>query len=79
LNAGACIKFGDKPVALMGGEGISSQVQFLEKRLQEERQVQIMNEKSLFWKLLQHIFWKFYDPWKIRREKNTTATIKKKK
>lgn len=66
LASGATVKFGTFPVAIMGGQGISSDPAMLEKRLREESLVQRMNEKKLFWRMAQKMFHAIYFPYKTR-------------
>ncbi len=63
---GCSVEFGQFPVTLMGGSGLGSDPKFMLKRLKEERLVQRLNEKSLFWKMAQFLFALFYMPYKIR-------------
>jgi len=65
LARNCSVKFGKFPVVLMGGEGVSSNPEFILKRLKEERLVQILNEKRQFWRLLQFVFHMLYLPYKI--------------
>ena len=65
LARNCSVKFGNFPVALMGGEGVGSNPEFILKRLKEERLIQILNEKRLFWRLLQFVFHMLYLPYKI--------------
>ena len=58
------VKFGSQPVALMGGDGVGSDLKFIHKRLAEERQVQAQNEQNPVWKTAQFIFRLFYRPYK---------------
>jgi len=58
------VRFGDFPVAYMGGEGIGTNFDFSEKRLEEERLVQFLNERSLFWRGAQMLFRVLYVPYK---------------
>ncbi len=64
LARNCSVKFGKFPVALMGGEGVGSNPEFILKRLKEERLVQVLNEKKLFWRLLQFVFHMLYLPYK---------------
>jgi glycosyltransferase involved in cell wall biosynthesis len=61
------IKFGQFPVALMGGFGIGSDHRNLRKRLEEERLAQKLNEKNPFWKTAQLFFRLIYRPYKLSR------------
>jgi glycosyltransferase involved in cell wall biosynthesis len=65
LARNCSVKFGKIPVALMGGEGIGSNPEFILKRLKEERLVQVLNEKNISWRLLQFVFHMLYLPYKI--------------
>jgi len=64
LARNCSVKFGKFPVALMGGEGVGSNPEFILKRLKEERLIQILNEKKVFWRLLQFVFHMLYLPYK---------------
>lgn len=65
LDAGYRINFGRQPVALMGGIGIGSRMDTLHRRLAEERQVQLLNETSVLWRILQMIFGRLYKKYKF--------------
>jgi glycosyltransferase involved in cell wall biosynthesis len=65
LNAGASVSFEDFPVAYMGGAGPCSLEDYLPVRLQEENRLQSSNEKNLFWRVMQKLFWLLYYPYKI--------------
>jgi glycosyltransferase involved in cell wall biosynthesis len=58
------VKFGKFPVAIMGGEGVGTNLKTTHKRLEEERRVQQLNEKNPLWRLAQQIFAFFYLPYK---------------
>lgn len=62
--AKARIRYFSRPVSLMGGCGISSGRQVLLKRLEEEKKVQELNEKSPFWRAAQKAFRLLYIPYK---------------
>jgi len=62
----ATIRYFHRPVSRMGGYGISSQRQVLLKRLDEEKQVQELNERSLWWRTAQKAFRSLYLPYKTR-------------
>jgi len=64
LARNCSVKFGKFPVALTGGEGVSSNPEFILKRLKEERLVQIINERNILWKIAQSIFHTLYVPYK---------------
>lgn len=66
LDSGATVNFGSFPVAIMGGQGISSDPKMLEKRLEEEILVQRLNEKKRFWRIAQGLFHFLYYPYKTR-------------
>jgi len=67
LRAGASIRHFDRPVAVMGGEGVSSNPLLLLKRLKEEQAIQDLNEKNPFWRTGQKVFNLLYVPYKTRR------------
>jgi glycosyltransferase involved in cell wall biosynthesis len=58
--AKASFRFFSRPVCRMGGFGISSGRQVLLTRLEEEKKVQELNEKSLLWRAAQKAFRLFY-------------------
>lgn len=66
INSKIPTTFETLPVAVMGGRGISARPDLLAKRLWEERIVQLDNERSRFWRLLQAVFWAFYGPYKTK-------------
>ena len=66
LMSRSTIKFGNQPIALMGGKGVSSAPELLYKRLREEALVQRSNEKNLFWRIAQLLFQRLYFPYKTR-------------
>jgi glycosyltransferase involved in cell wall biosynthesis len=66
LKARSKVKFYRYPIAIMGGEGISSNEDFLLIRLREESSVQIMNETNRFWRAIQSLFRTIYVPYKTR-------------
>ena len=66
LMSRSMIKFGNEPIALMGGKGISSTPELIIKRLHEEALVRKMNENNLFWRNAQLLFQKLYFPYKTR-------------
>jgi glycosyltransferase involved in cell wall biosynthesis len=70
----ATIRYFHRPVSRMGGYGISSQRQVLLKRLDEEKQVQELNEKSLWWRTAQKAFRSLYLPYKTRCLKRPRPT-----
>ena len=74
LGRKVSVKFGKFPVALMGGGGIGSDPKYMIERLKEERLVQKLNEKNIFWKTVQFIFSSFYMKYKI----NSLSTRNKK-
>jgi hypothetical protein len=59
------VKFGKFPVAIMGGKGVGTDPEMMNKRLKEERQVQRINERNPFWRLTQNIFACLYRPYKM--------------
>lgn len=65
LHSGASVRFGRKPVALMGGGGISSDLNLIRCRLLEERKVQQLNEAHRIWRIFQVFFHLIYDPYKL--------------
>jgi hypothetical protein len=64
LARNCSVKFGQTPVALMGGEGVGSNPEFISKRLKEDRLVQILNERNILWKAAQYVFHTLYVPYK---------------
>ncbi len=66
LMSRSTVKFGNQPIALMGGKGISSAPELLVKRLHEEALVRRINENNLFWRIAQLLFQKLYFPYKTR-------------
>jgi len=54
------VEFGNFPVALMGGYGIGSGTKNMDRRLREERRVQVLNERNPIWKVAQLFFRIFY-------------------
>lgn len=64
LSTRPSVKLEKRPVALMGGKGISSNQDFLIQRLQEEVQVQNLNENNRLWRLAQLLFRILYFPYK---------------
>lgn len=71
LDAHLSVKFGNYPVALMGGAGVGSDSQFIYKRLAEEKLVQLQNEQHLGWRTAQLIFRWLYLQYKKCRLKPT--------
>lgn len=67
LQAGASIQYFSRPLALMGGEGVSSDPRFLLKRLEEEQTVQDLNEQNPYWRAAQRVFRRLYVPYKTLR------------
>jgi glycosyltransferase involved in cell wall biosynthesis len=66
LLAGCTVKFHRAPlVALMGGAGIGTRLDFLERRLGEESLVQKLNEKNPLWRVGQIVFKSLYYPYKF--------------
>jgi glycosyltransferase involved in cell wall biosynthesis len=59
------VKFGKFPVAIMGGKGVGTNLEMIDKRLKEERLVQRLNERNPLWRLAQNIFACFYLPYKM--------------
>ena len=58
------VEFFDKPVSIMGGNGLSSVVDNLPQRLKEDQLAQAINEDNKFWKTTQKLFWTLYIPYK---------------
>ena len=74
------VKFGNFPVALMGGTGVGSISKFVYKRLAEERLLQVRNERNPGWRIAQFIFRSLYMPYKkyrISHAGDNKPTIKK--
>ena len=59
------VKYEEFPVAIMGGKGVGSHPETMDRRLKEERQVQRLNEKNTLWRLAQNLFACFYLPYKM--------------
>jgi glycosyltransferase involved in cell wall biosynthesis len=79
LKNNCSIRFERKPVALMGGAGVSSNDLQMNKRLREEIEVQKLNEKNPLWRLAQIYFWMLYIPYKtVLFKKLRKALIKRK-
>jgi glycosyltransferase involved in cell wall biosynthesis len=55
----------EPPVALMGGSGIGTRLDFLSRRLREESLVQAMNERNPLWRMCQIVFKTLYHPFRI--------------
>jgi glycosyltransferase involved in cell wall biosynthesis len=72
------IKFEKFPIATMGGKGIGTNTEMINRRLREERQVQRLNEKNLLWRSAQMIFTCFYLPYKMLAIKRPLIFQKKK-
>jgi glycosyltransferase involved in cell wall biosynthesis len=66
LKYGSTVKFGNLPLSLMGGTGISCDKNLLKTRLKEESLVQALNEKSLYWRSAQMLFRLLYTPYKTQ-------------
>ncbi len=64
LHYKCSVRFGKFPVALMGGTGVGSIVKFVYNRLEEERLVQMRNERNQGWRMAQFIFRSLYMPYK---------------
>ena len=60
------VQFEKFPVAMMGGSGIGSDTKYLKKRLNEEKLVQLQNERKKGWRFAQFFFRLFYTPYKKR-------------
>jgi glycosyltransferase involved in cell wall biosynthesis len=66
ILAGGSVKFYSKPpIALMGGSGIGTRLDFLRLRLKEEALVQKMNENNPIWRMWQVVFRRLYYPYKL--------------
>jgi len=66
ILAGCTVKFyREPPVALMGGSGVGTRLDFLKRRLREESLVQEMNERNPLWRMGQIVFKKLYHPYKM--------------
>lgn len=64
LQSNVCVRYGRFPVALMEGQGISSDRTFLKKRLNEEYWIQTINETQPVWRVAQLAFRMLYWPYK---------------
>jgi len=67
LKHNCLVKFGEEPVAFMGGSGIGSIVETAPQRLREEQMVQAINEDNYYWRTAQKIFWWLYMPYKKKQ------------
>jgi GT2 family glycosyltransferase len=66
ILAGCTVKFHrEPPVAMMGGSGIGTRLDFLNRRLKEESLVQEMNERNPLWRMGQIVFKRLYHPYKM--------------
>ncbi|ABC78152.1 glycosyltransferase family 2 protein [Syntrophus aciditrophicus] len=64
-STGCSVLIQSMPVAVSGCDGISSNPNYLKKRLLEECLIQETNEKKLRWKIMQRIFRRIYVPYKL--------------
>ena len=71
LKSGATVKFGPFPITKMSDGGISSLVY---NRVQEDRQVQLLNEDNLLWRITQKIFYAVYLPYKRLQHRTMRKT-----
>jgi len=76
LMARSKTKFGNQPIALMGGKGISSASEFLAKRLHEEDLVRKLNENNLLWRIVQLLFQALYFPYKMHLSRELSSPSK---
>jgi len=65
LQCKASVHFGEFPVAVMGGEGVGTVIDTALQRLEEERRVQIRNERNPLWRVAQSLFAAAYRPYKL--------------
>ena len=66
ILAGCTVKYHrEPPVALMGGSGVGTRLDFLKRRLREESLVQEMNERNPLWRMGQIVFKRLYHPYKM--------------
>jgi glycosyltransferase involved in cell wall biosynthesis len=66
ILAGCTVKFHREPaVAMMGGSGIGTRLDFLRLRLKEEALLQKMNENNPIWRMFQVVFRRLYYPYKL--------------
>ena len=61
------VKFGERPISIMGGIGIGTVLENLLTRIEEQQLVQTLNEDNKSWRIAQKIFWRFYLPFKKRQ------------
>ncbi|MGD8369154.1 MAG: glycosyltransferase family 2 protein [Desulfobacterales bacterium] len=66
LNEKPTVRFRPEPVAIMGGSGISSNSDWLARRLEEERKVQCENETNPIVRIFQLLFRTAYEPYRLR-------------
>jgi glycosyltransferase involved in cell wall biosynthesis len=65
ILAGCTVKFHREPaVALMGGSGIGTRLDFVSRRVREEYLVQETNERNPLWRMGQIMFKTLYHPYK---------------
>jgi len=66
LDSASCsVLIQSMPAAVIGCNGVSSNSNYLRKRLREEHLIQKANEKRLMWKFMQLIFRQIYVPYKL--------------
>ena len=58
------VNFFERPVSIMGGNGISSIIDNVSRRLKEDQLVQAINEDNKIWRIAQKFFWILYTPYK---------------
>jgi glycosyltransferase involved in cell wall biosynthesis len=78
LHEKCIVKFEKFPVAIMGGKGVGTNPEMIDKRLKEERLVQRLNERNPLWRLTQNIFACFYLPYKMFSAKRPLNLQKRK-
>ena len=66
LLAGCTVRFEDPPLTVIDRDGVSSRPPDWPQRLFEEFLIQDLNEKKIYWRMLQLLFRWFYFPYKIR-------------
>jgi glycosyltransferase involved in cell wall biosynthesis len=78
LMIGSSVRFERMPIALMGGEGLSSRQDVLRRRIREEALVHLSNEEGPLLRLAQKAFHSLYFPYKTKLLPNVQRKMTKK-